>query len=298
MELRQLRYFTAVAEELHFGRAAAKLHMSQPPLSVQIRELEKELGVQLFQRSTRRVSLTTEGAAFHERITHLLDGLDDAVSDIRSGFRGRLRVGFVSSASVSVLPPAVRLFRGEHPRIELELHPLTSKEQVDSLHAGTLDVGLIRGTDAGPTLVYEELTDESMVAVIPASHALATCDFVSPADLADEDVVLFPYTLMPGFVMQVWGLFRSVGATPHVAQEAINHETVVGLVSAGMGISILPDSVSKFRTDGVVTRPIIPSPRTALVVATVAKAGVPRAAVDAFVNCLRAVAVSVRTEHE
>src|SRR5687767_10108543 len=132
MELRQLRYFLAVAEELHFGRAAEKLHMSQPPLTVQIRRLEKELGSELFDRTTRRVSLTPMGESFQKRVKAVLDDLEDAVAeinDVGSGRRGRLRVGFVSSASYTVIPEAVRRFRELQPRVDLMLRPLTSGEQ-------------------------------------------------------------------------------------------------------------------------------------------------------------------------
>lgn len=289
MELRQLRYFAAVAEELHFGRAAAKLHMSQPPLSVHIRELERELDVRLLHRSTRKVTLTAAGEAFQLRVQHILAELDEAVveaQDFRDGRRGRVRVGFVSSASVTVIPAAVRRFRALHPRVDLVLNPLTSSEQLEALYAGGLDIGVVRDITAGPAVAaIEPLIGESMVAVLPARHPLATRELVTVADLVDEPLILFPGKLMPGFVTRVWEMFRAIGASPQVLQEAIHHETVVGLVSAGVGLSVLPASVSRFRPEEVVIRPIESAPQTSLMIARAAQTTTP--VVDSFIQCLR-----------
>jgi len=287
MELRQLRYFLAVADELHFGRAAQKLHMSQPPLTVQIRRLEKELGLSLFDRSTRRVALTPMGAAFQQRVRAVLDDLDDAVEEINevgSGRRGRLRVGFVSSASYTVIPQAVRLFRELQPRVDLVLRPLTSGEQIEGLLEGDLDLGLIRDPEPAPGLVLESLLTEELIAVLPSRHPLASQMSVSPDDLVGEGMILFPYRLMPGFVSQVLRIFAP-GRIPHVVQQAIHQETVVGLVAAGLGISILPESISRIHTEGVELRPISTRPVTSLLIA---RAGLSAPAVEEFAGCLRA----------
>lgn len=287
MELRQLRYFLAVADELHFGKAAAKLHMSQPPLTVQIRRLEKELGSALFDRSTRKVSLTPMGEAFQKRVAGVLDDLDDAVAeinDVGKGRRGRLRVGFVSSASYTVIPQGIRLFRELQPRVDLVLRPLTSGEQVEGLLEGELDLGLIRDPEPAPGLVLETLLTEDLVAVLPERHHLASQSSVSPDELAAEGMILFPYRLMPGFVSQVLRLFAP-GRVPHVVQQAIHQETVVGLVAAGLGVSILPESISRVHTTGVELRPISTKPQTSLLIA---RAGRTAPAVEEFVACLRA----------
>jgi DNA-binding transcriptional LysR family regulator len=291
MELRQLRSFLGVAQELHFGRAAAKLHMSQPPLSVHIRELEKELDVQLLQRSTRKVTLTAAGEVFRERAAGVLADLDEAVveaQEVRAGRRGRVRVGFVSSASVTVIPRVVRRFRDLHPHIRLVLEPLTSGEQVEALYVGALDLGLIRGSQDSAGLVLEPVLTEQMVAVLPASHRLAGRPVVTPEELANEQLILFPYRLMPGFAAQVRGILLTEGRSPQVVQEAIHHETILGLVSAEVGVSILPESVSRFHTEGVEIRPISTAPRTALLVARPAHVAAP--ATQAFLECLRASA--------
>lgn len=173
MELRQLRYFRMVSDELHFGRAARRLNISQPPLSVQIRHLERELDVQLFHRSTRRVLLTEAGQALADRVGPLLDDIDalpELADDAALGHRGRLDVGFVSSASMSVLPPALRLFREQHERIQLDLRELTSAAQIEALHEGAIDVGLVRAAAPSIGLRIVPVLEERLVAVIPAGH--------------------------------------------------------------------------------------------------------------------------------
>lgn len=287
MELRHLRYFIAVAEELHFGKAAARLHMSQPPLSVHIRELESEIGTRLFDRSTRRVALTPAGAAFAERVTAVLSSLEDAVieaADFGAGKRGRVRVGFVSSASVTVLPGAVRRFRDEYPDVEVKLDPLTTQEQLEALRTNALDVGLLRTDIVHDGIVVEPLLAEEMVAVVPKGHRLAGLRSVAPAQLANEGLVLFPRELMPGFVGKVWNMLRAHTVELDVVQEAVHHETVVGLVSAGVGVSILPASVSRVQTPDIVILPIDGAPQTSLKVAT--RAGETSAAVGHFLRCL------------
>ncbi|MDJ0396450.1 LysR family transcriptional regulator [Rhodococcus sp. G-MC3] len=289
MEIRHLRYFIAVAEELHFGRAAARLHISQPPLSVHIRELETEIGTKLFDRSTRRVALTAAGFAFQQRVTVLLAALNDAVieaGDFGAGKRGRVRVGFVSSASVTVVPRAVRRFRDENPLVEVELDPLTSREQLEALSTGSLDIALVRSDSSSEDFAIEPLISEEMVAVVPIQHPLASRKSVTPEQLAREKLVLFPREMMPGFVGQVWKILQPYTSRLNVVQEAIHHETVVGLVSAGVGVSILPESVSRVRTPDIAIVRIEGAPRTSLMVAT--RTGEDSVAVAEFLQCLRA----------
>lgn len=267
MELRQLRYFLVVGEELHFGRAADRLHLTQPPLTVAIRRLERELGVQLFDRTTRRVALTPAGEAFQRRVQEAVTELDEAVGDVANvaaGLSGRLRVGFVSSASYTTIPEAIRAFRRERPRVELVLSPLTSGEQIEQLLDGDLDIGLIRDPGEVPGLTMDLVSTEDLVAVLPQAHPLTTGEEVRPADFEQEPMILFPYRLMPGFVTRVHRLFDGLDTSPQVVQQAIHQETVLGLVAAGLGISILPESVRRFQMPGVVTRPIAGRPQTSL----------------------------------
>lgn len=288
MELRQLRYFLTVSDELHFGRAADRLHITQPPLTVAIQRLERELGIQLFDRTTRRVGLTPAGESFKRRVQDALAELDDAAGDVASvsaGMSGRIRVGFVSSASYTAIPEALRSFREQRPRVELVLSPLTSGEQVEQLLDGDLDVGLLRDPGQVPGLTTQLVNTEDLVAVLPEEHPLASDPEIRPEDLSGEPMILFPYRLMPGFVSRVFQLFDALqAAPPRVAQQAIHQETVLGLVAAGIGTSILPESVRRFQMPGVVIRPITGRPQTALYAARGAT-NVP--AVGEFMRCLQ-----------
>lgn len=271
MELRQLEYFMAVAEELHFGRAAARLHISQPPLTVHIKRLEEELGVSLFDRTSRRVSLTAEGARFRDLIRPILQELDEAVEDIReikAGRRGRVRVGFVSSASYELIPAGVRDVRLQHPGIHLDLQPMATGEQVEALLESRLDVGIMRDAPLQAGLQFTTLLTEQMVAVLPANHGLASKSAVSPAELIEMPLVLFPYQSMPGYVTNIMEIFHPLGHPPRVVQRAVNQENVMGLVAAGVGASVLPASFSSFSFPGVVTKPISTRPSTRLELVT------------------------------
>lgn len=285
MELRQLRYFLLVADELHFGRAAERLHITQPPLTVAVRRLERELGVQLLERTTRRVTLTAAGQAFKERVQAAIADLDDAagdVADVAAGKSGKIRVGFVSSASYTAVPEAIRAFRQRRPRIDLVLNPLTSGEQIEQLLDGSLDLGLIRDPGEIPGLNLELLSTEDLVVVLPDTHRLAAAEEIRPQELEGEPMILFPYRLMPGFVARVLRLFDPI--PPVVVQQAIHQETVLGLVAAGLGISVLPESVQRFQMPGVTTRPFVGRPQTEL---HVARALGRAPAVDDFISCLK-----------
>lgn len=271
MELRQLEYFMAVAEELHFGRAAARLHISQPPLTVHIKRLEEELGVSLFDRTSRRVSLTAEGARFRDLIRPILLDLEEAVEDIReikAGRRGRVRVGFVSSASYQLIPAAVRDVRIQHPGIHVDLQPMATGEQVEALLENRLDIGIMRDAPLQSGLRFTTLLTEQMVAVLPSAHPLAAQPEVSPEDLIHLSLVLFPYQSMPGYVTNIMEIFHHLGHPPRIVQRAVNQENVMGLVAAGVGASILPASFSSFSFPGVVTKPITSRPTTRLELVT------------------------------
>lgn len=271
MELRQLEYFMAVAEELHFGRAAARLHISQPPLTVHIKRLEEELGVSLFDRTSRRVSLTSEGIRFRDLVGPILQDLDEAVEDIReikAGRRGRVRVGFVSSASYELVPAAVRDIRLQHPGIHLDLHPMATGEQVEALLENRLDIGIMRDAPLQSGLQFTALLTEQLVAVLPANHVLAAKAEVSAEELSRLPLVLFPYQSMPGYVAKIMEIFHHLGHPPRIVQRAVNQENVMGLVAADVGASILPASFSSFSFPGVVTKPIVSRPTTRLELVT------------------------------
>jgi DNA-binding transcriptional LysR family regulator len=275
MELRQLRYFVAVAEELHFRRAAERLHISQPPLSQQIRALEDELGFELLTRTRRRVQLTPAGEAFLRDARVVLGELEGAVATARridAGQTGRLRVGFVGSALLSIVPGTVERFRASRPGVAIELRERSTVDQLRAVSAGVIDVGLVRPPiDDDGELRAQTVLRERTVAALPAGHALARLARVPLARLAAEPLVLFPRDQAPGFHDLLIAALGSTGAGPRVVQYAPEMLTIIGLVAAGTGVSLVPASVSRLALDGVTDRPVSGAPRSELVAITRAR---------------------------
>jgi DNA-binding transcriptional LysR family regulator len=271
MELRHLRYFVAVAEELHFRRAAARLHISQPPLSQQIRQLEAELGVQLLERSRRRVELTAAGEAFYARAREILGTVEDAARLTRRvdrGEVGRLSVGFVGSAVYSVLPEVLHAFREERGDVDLRLRELTSAAQFEALESGRIDVGFLRPqTPARPDIATETVMSEAIVAALPESHRLAAQDRLVLSELAGEPLVLLTRTGSPGVRDVLEAATARFGGEGQLVQEAAEVQTVIGLVAGGVGFSLVPDSVRSLTRRGVVYREIVDAPSIELALA-------------------------------
>lgn len=287
MELRQLRYFIAVAEELHFRRAAERLHISQPPLSQQIRALEDELGFVLLTRTRRRVQLTPAGEAFLRDARVVLGELEGAVATARrinAGQTGRLRIGFVGSALLSIVPGTVERFRAARPGVAIELRERSTADQLRAVSAGLVDVGLVRPPieDDGDLRV-ETVLRERTVAALPAGHELASLSRVPLRRLAAEPLVLFPRDQAPGFHDLLIGALAETGtgAGPRVIQYAPEMLTIIGLVAAGTGVSLVPASVIRLALDGVTYRPVSGAPRSELVAIT--RASDDSALVRAFV---------------
>lgn len=270
MELRKLRYFVALAEELHFGRAATRLHITQPPLSMAIQALERELGVKLFERAPRRVSLTHAGVAFVDEARTLLARAGQAVELARAADRGevgRLRIGFMSASVYTILPPLLREFSARFPAVRLELRELAMPRQRELLRANELDLGVLRPPVDEPELEVETVLREPLVAVLPRRHPLAGHKRISARRLASEPFVMFQR--QPGLVLHdlVLRFCLHAGFTPRVVQEVTQSHAVVGLVSAGIGIALAPASVQNARLRGVEYRPLreeSPSVLTAL----------------------------------
>jgi len=260
-ELWQLRYFLAVAEQLHFGRAAAALHISQPPLSRAIRALEQRLGVVLFARSRRRVELTPEGTRLLGEARRMLGQLERTVQEVRGmarGEEGRLRIGFVSLADYGVLPGLLKAFKSARPGIALALREMLSPEQAAALAAGELDFGLLLPpvSDAKP-LEHLVVQRERFVVALPSSHRLAAGKGkLAVSALAGEPFVMVPRDIAPGLYDIVTGLAASAGISFNVAQEAIQMQTVVSLVSSGLGVAIVPGCIANLGRRGVVYREI------------------------------------------
>ncbi|MEF2077963.1 LysR substrate-binding domain-containing protein [Pseudomonas aeruginosa] len=260
MELRHLRYFIAVAEELHFGRAAERLGISQPPLSQQIQALEEEIGARLFERTNRRVELTDAGWLFLDESRQVLALVDKAVLLARRahlGELGELKIGFTSSAPfTSTIPSSIHAFRKAYPDVHLDLQEMSSRQVLKALLEESLQVGVIRPLALPDTVHWVELFREPLVAVLRADHPLAAGseEGLAIAALAEEPFVFFPRSYGTGLYDQVIALTRQAGFSPRIAQEASEAMTIIGLVSAGLGVSILPASFRRTRVDGVVYR--------------------------------------------
>ena len=262
MELRHLRYFVAVAEELHFGRAAERLHIAQPPLSRQIRDLERELGTPLFERGPGGAELTPAGRAFLPEARLTLAQAERAQRTAQRAARGetgRLRVGFVDAATNSgILPDVLGFFRMHLPSIGLSLFEMDQAQQADALRDGRIDLGILQSppADADRWLRVESVHTEPLVAALPRGHKLSSRARLSLADLADEPFILFPRHVAPALYDDIMARCRAARFTPRVVQEAAGWHTVVSLVSAGVGVAFVPRSLARSRHSGVVYRPV------------------------------------------
>ncbi|MFC6300625.1 LysR family transcriptional regulator [Pseudomonas sp. CCM 7893] len=263
MELRHLRYFIAVAEELHFGRAAQVLGISQPPLSQQIQALELEVGARLFERTNRRVELSEAGRLFLQEARLVLAQVDKAADVARRaqlGELGELKIGFTSSAPFnSSIPQAIFAFRQAFPAVQLNLQEMSSTQVAESLVDESIQVGLMRPLPLSDSLSVVELMREPLVAVLSAGHPLVEGSErgLYLAQLAEEPFVFFPRTYGSGLYAQLLNLARDAGFSPHFAQEAGEAMTIIGLVAAGLGVSVLPASYQRMRIDGVVYRTLL-----------------------------------------
>jgi DNA-binding transcriptional LysR family regulator len=295
MELRHLRYFVAVAEELHFSRAAERLGIAQPPLSQQIQLLEREVGAPLFLRTRRHVELTAAGAALLEearKVLELAEGGLNAARRAARGETGQLVVGFVGSAVYGKFPSLFRRMRERCPDVSLLLRDLTSEEQVVAVKARQLDVGLVRPPllKAGP-LAMEVLWSEPFLVALPEHHPLARQKQIALASLADESFLLVPRHLGPGFYDQIIRLCAEAGFAPRVAQEVRSTPTLLSLVAGELGVSLVPASLQSFQAAGVVLRPLrAPAPRTEL--AMIWRPDDPSPVLKVFLETLRQVAHS------
>ncbi len=261
IELRLWRQFVALAEELHFGRAALRLHMTQPPLTQAIQGLERALGVPLFARTRRSVALTPAGLALLPEVRRLLtaaEALPQVAQAAAAGLAGRLRLAFVSNVAYGPLPEWLRGFRQAHPDVALQLREATLDVQLAAFDADEIDAGFVlHAPEAVPPgfAAWPALT-EPLVMALPASHPAAARGQLRLADVASEPLVIFPRQIAPSLYDAVLAAYRARGATPHIGQEAIQMQTIVNLVSAGMGLAWVPESVTRLQRPGVVYRPV------------------------------------------
>ncbi|WP_329743032.1 LysR family transcriptional regulator [Dyella sp. A6] len=259
LELRHLRYFIAVADELHFGRAAERLGMSQPPLSQQIRQLEEIVGARLLERTNRRVRLTEAGRLFLAEAREILAHTEraaDLAQRAQRGETGELRIGMTRSTPLSGhIPRAILAFRQALPDVQLQLEEMNSLQQIDALLDRRLQIGIVRGTTLPDALVSRRLFRDPLVAVVRSSHpalqGAGARHKLRTAVLAQEPFVVFARSAGAGIHDHVIALCRQAGFTPRVTQEAREASTIVGLVAAGLGVSILPASCEHIRVEGV-----------------------------------------------
>ncbi|MBZ5565324.1 MAG: LysR family transcriptional regulator [Acidobacteriia bacterium] len=292
MNVNQLRYFVAVAEELHFGRAAQKLGMAQPPLSQQIRRLEDDLGVQLLQRTKRRVQLTDAGRAFLEETRKTLSQLGRAVEAARGAGRGevgRLAIGFLGAATYSLLPTILVAFRNAFPKVEIELHELKTSELIQALRERRVNVGFVRLPVHEEILEVEPILSEELVVALPERHALAAKPQIYFRDLSDETFLMPPRHLATSFYDQVLNLCNEAGFSPKLGAEASQLQTIINLVAGGMGITLVPESVATLTGRGVVFKHL-PAPTPMMEVAVAWRRDVCSEVLMAFLKVVREVA--------
>jgi DNA-binding transcriptional LysR family regulator len=293
MELRHLRYFVAVAEELHFGRAALRLHMSQPPLSQQIRSLEQELGVELLARTRRRVDLTEPGRQFLEEARELLARADRAVLRARSAARGeagRITLGMVGSVAFGGdLPRLLRSYRRQCPGVAIQMVEMAAAEQVEALLRGRIEVGFLRPPADRTGLACLPFYREPLVAVLPAEHPLAGRRRIPLAALAGDDFVVVPRSRALGGRDLVMEACLGAGFTPRAAQEALELQSVIGFVAAGFGVSLAPRSVGKLSHEGVAFVALA-RPEPVVEIAAVYRPQGPQPVLERFLEVVRAVA--------
>jgi DNA-binding transcriptional LysR family regulator len=258
MQLQHLRYFVAVAEERHFGRAADRLHMAQPPLSQAIRRLEADLGVELLHRTTRRVELSDAGRAFLIRARAILADLEDAGHEARrvaAGAVGHLTVGCVGSVTYSLLPALSRHLAVELPGVDFSFRgEMLAPDQVEALRADEIDLALLRPPVADRSLTVIPLRRDRLVVAVPADHPLARRRQIQIADLRDAALIVHSAGRRSVMYDVVLGLFRDAGLDPHIRHEVGETSTLITLVAGGLGVAVVPEPVTALALDGVAYR--------------------------------------------
>lgn len=295
VELRHLRYFVVVAEERHFGRAAARLHMAQPPLSQAIRRLEDELGAELLRRTTRRVELTDAGRSYLQRARRILTEVDEAGDEARRvamGSVGHLTIGCVGSVTYSVLPALARRLAAELPGVDFSFRgEMLVPDQVEALRAGQINLALLRPPAAEPGLTVLPLRRDRLVVAVPADDPLARRKQVRITDLRQASLIVHSAdrrSIMYGVVL---GLFRGAGIEPRVRHEVGETSTMITLVAGGLGVAVVPEPVTALTLDGVVYRPLV-RPEATVDLALAYRTGRAEAHLNRAVDVLRQLAAS------
>lgn len=268
VDVRRLRYFLAVAEELHFGRAAERLNIAQPALSRQIASLEAAIGALLFDRTRSNIHLTVAGEALLPRARDILARVADAARVARraaEGTVGIIQIGFVGSATFSILPGILNAFRTSHKDVELVLHAMNTAELRIALIDRSIDVAFARPGISDPEIINEVVFKEPLIVALSESDPLAAQEYVALADLAVRPFVLYPRHPRPSFADTILQICRAEGFSPDIAQETMEIQTALSLVSVGAGVSLVPEATSEAQLHGVAYRPLLgEAPRTQL----------------------------------
>ncbi|HHK4245086.1 TPA: LysR substrate-binding domain-containing protein [Pseudomonas aeruginosa] len=268
MDFRHLRYFIAVAEEQNLGRAAARLHISQPPLTRQIHQLEEQIGVQLFNRTPRGMELTPAGGLLLEEarnIRALVEQATERTQRAGQGKLGRLDIGIFGSGSLDTIPQLLERFRDSNPDVKLVLHSMNKREQVEALRQRRISIGFSRMLSPLPDLSYETVSCESLMLAIHQDHPLARESTVAFRSLAEHPLILFPTGSRPGFLDKVLSLCHQAGFEPQIAQEVGDTVTAVALVARGLGVSLVSESTEVLKLPGLTYRPVSGLPENARV---------------------------------
>ena len=269
MELRHLRYFTAVARELNFSKAARALNIAQPPLSRQIRDLEQEIGVTLFDRGVRPMQLTAAGRFLHEQAEQVLARIDEIVVGTRrlaDGERRWFGVGFVPTTLYTLLPDLLRRFRQACPDVDIGLAELTTLQQIEALRAGRIDIGFGRLSLGAADIACEVILNETLAVVLPVGHPLAASPEIRLADLQALPLIVYPARPRPSYADQVIEIFKSRGLMPTVAFEVNEMQTAVGLVASGAGVTLVPMSAQQLARDDIRNVPLAETDATSPIV--------------------------------
>jgi len=254
LELRHIRYFLAVAEELHFRKAAEKLFIAQPGLSRQIKELESSLGITLFERHNRKVSLTPAGTYLQTALATSLKDIDRSIqhaAHLHNGLKGDLRVGYVGSAMENVIPKLMIQFRKIYPSILFSLREMDNQKQIDQLTTNELDIGFTRLEDVPTDISIHQILEESFCLIVPKGHAINHRNFKGLEQFSKESFILFESSYSPSYYQKVMQLFRESGFTPKVAHNTIHASSIYRLVENGFGVSIVPESLRLAHFKGV-----------------------------------------------
>jgi DNA-binding transcriptional LysR family regulator len=287
MELRDLRYFVAIAQHGNVSRAAEQLHVSQPALSEQIRKLEDELGSALFTRTSRGMVLTDAGEALLPHARTVLAQADAAAESVRMvahGLVGTLTLGFIDSAALAILPPLIRRFTERYPQVKLRLRELGTRRQLEAVEQGEIDVGIVRGPVWNAQLAGRRITTETLRVALPAQHRLASAGAVEVGELREDGFIMYPHERGAALAEETLRLCHAAGFDPRVVQEANEIYTICAMVAAGLGVAIVPDSAAAIALEGVSY--VRTEPPTALERWAVWREEAPLAVVRAFIETL------------